>query len=187
MEESSGDGGKIDNIKETLRGYKETFTNVEEMMRRMLHSQKDKNLESSSTEAPRIDMESSGLLSGKGMKVDVPRFSDTDAKDWVFKIKEFFDIYGIPTEQRIKIVSFHMDGLVYAWYKWIVKNSLVQNWVEFLKALLLRFGSTLYDDPKATLKELKQTRSVVEYQTQFKEISTRVTGLSEQRFLRPSR
>lgn len=38
---------------------------------------------------------------------------------------------GVPVEQRIKIASFHMEGSAYTWYKWVVKNGLVQNWNEF--------------------------------------------------------
>lgn len=73
-----------------------------------------------------------------------------------------------------------MEGAAYAWYKWVMKNALMQTWPEFLNALLLRFGTSLYDDPKAALKELRQNSTVTEYQTQFEEISTKVTGLSEQ-------
>lgn len=39
---------------------------------------------------------------------------------------------------------------------------------------------SFYDDPKAALKELKQTSTVAEYQSMFEGISTKVTGLSEQ-------
>lgn len=60
-----------------------------------------------------------------------------------------------------------------------MRNALVQTWTEFLKALLLHFGSSLYDNPKGALKELKQNGTVAEYQTRFEEISTKVTCLSE--------
>lgn len=86
----------------------------------------------------------------------------------------------LSVEQRIKIASFHMEGPTYAWYKWVVKNNLVHNWNEFLTTLLLRFGTFIFDDPKAALKELKQTSTVVEYQTKFEELSTKVMGQSEQ-------
>lgn len=110
----------------------------------------------------------------------MPRFNGSDTKDWVFKIKGFFDIYGVATEQRIKIASFHMQGPAYAWYKLVMKNLLVETWPEFLNALLLRLGTSLYDDPKVALKEFRQTNSVAEYHNQFEEISTKVIGLSEQ-------
>lgn len=157
-------------------------------MRNYLQAYKDKpeevasvtNTQMASGSNPQFDLESTGIFAGKGLKAYVPRFNGIDAEDWVFKIKEFFDVYGVPTEQRIKVASFHIEGPAYAWYKWMMKNSLVQTWLAFLNALLLRFGTSLYDDPKAALKELKQTNSVSEYQNQFEEISTRVTGLSEQ-------
>lgn len=60
-----------------------------------------------------------------------------------------------------------------------MKNSMVQTWPEFLNALILRFRTSLYDDPKAAFKELRQSGTMTEYQAQFEEISTKVTGLSE--------
>lgn len=47
------------------------------------------------------------------------------------------------------------------------------------QGVITSFGTSLYDDPKAVLKELKQVSTVMEYQTQFEEISTKVNGLSE--------
>lgn len=38
------------------------------------------------------------LFAGKGLKVEVSRLNGTEAEDWVFKIKEFFKIYGVPEE-----------------------------------------------------------------------------------------
>jgi len=72
-----------------------------------------------------------------------------------------------------------MMGLAYAWYRWSVKNNMIGSREELLVALMLRFGMLLYDYPKAALKELKQTGSVAEYQNQFEELSTKVTGLEE--------
>lgn len=140
--------------------YKESFVNMEEMMRRLLHTQKNvppsSSTEHSSNNSGRektIVVE--GLLAGKELKIDVSRFNSTETKDYVFKIREFFDICGVPAEQWIKIASFHMEDPAYAWYKWVVKNNLVQTRNEFHNALLLRFGTSLYEDPKAALKELK--------------------------------
>lgn len=44
----------------------------------------------------------------------------------------------------------------------------------------MRFGSSLYEDPKAVLKELRQTDSVSKYHSKFEELSTKVTGSSEE-------
>lgn len=170
-------------VEEMMNCYKESFTDMEEMMRRLLQSQKEKQVEATPDSSHQVEsgfMGTASMFTGKGLKVDVPRFNEEEIEDWVFKITEFFDIYGVPNEQRIKISSFHMEGSAYTWYKWVMKNTLVQTWSEFINALMLRFGTSLYDDPKAALKDLKQISTVTEYQTQFELISTKVTGLSEQ-------
>lgn len=168
-------------LETTINGYKESFVNMEAMMRNMLQSQSvDSPTHGTAVQNQQEVNTELGVFAGKGLKVEVPRFNGTEAEDWVFKIKEIFEIYGVPMDQRIKIASFHMKGQAYAWYKWVVKNGLVQSWGEFLAALLLRFGTSLYDDPKAALKELKQKDTMTKYQTNFEEISTKVTGLNEQ-------
>lgn len=162
-----------------IERIEESLHNMESMIRRVIQ---DKTVDASTVASvQKIGEECSmtGLFHGKGMKVEVPRFNGEDAEDWIFKIKEFFEIYGVLVEQRIKIFSFHMEGAAYSWYKWVIKNELVQSWNEFLTSLQLRFGTSLYDDPKDDLKELKQTSTVSEYQSKFEEISTMVTGLSE--------
>lgn len=168
--------GRMASLEGVLGEYKESLGNLESMMRNYLKTSKEQTPETSTQSVNQvINVESTGILVGKGLKVDVPRFNGEDAEDWAFKIKEFFDVYGVAVEQRIKIALFHMEGPAYAWYKWVIKNELVSTWPEFLRALILRFGTSLYDDPKVAL-----TGTVSKYQAQFEEISTRVTGLSEQ-------
>jgi len=48
----------------------------------------------------------------KGMKVEIPYFNGNDAKDWVFKIKEFFELYCTPMDQRRKVTSMHLETLL---------------------------------------------------------------------------
>lgn len=63
-----------------------------------------------------------------------------------------------------------------------INGSRRMNWCEigmgFLKASL-RFGSTLYEDSKAVLMDLKQTETVSKYQAQFEELSMKVNDLAE--------
>ncbi|KAF7828429.1 Ty3/gypsy retrotransposon protein [Senna tora] len=117
--------------------------------------------------------------SSKHWKLEIPRFDGTDAEDWVHKIKQFFRFYVTPSDQKIQVASFHMEGPAYKWYKWICQNKPNLTWNEFLDELLLRFGFTLYENPKTALKQLTQTDSVESYHAQFEALSTRVAGLSE--------
>lgn len=116
-EKLSAMGTRMSSMEETMNGYKESFINMQEMMRRLLQNQKKKHTEASLVPSHHLGLDTdmagaASLFAGKGLKVDVQRFNGIEAEDWVFKIKEFFDIYGVPVEQRIKIASFHMEGQV---------------------------------------------------------------------------
>ncbi|KAJ1406999.1 Retrotransposon gag domain [Sesbania bispinosa] len=119
-------------------------------------------------------------ISHRDLKRDLPMFDGNDVDDWIFRLEEYFDITGIPLEQRIKFASFHMVGPSYAWYKWLIRNNYTQDWLVFVDALHKRFGTDLYTNPQEALKELKQQGTVADYQNQSEALSTRVTGLSDQ-------
>lgn len=48
-----------------------------------------------------------------------------------------------------------------------------------MKALLIRFGPSCYDDPMEALTRLRQSGSVEDYKTQFESLSLRLRGLSD--------
>ena len=54
-----------------------------------------------------------------------------------------------------------------------------QNWNEFTRAVLLRFGPTYYDDPSEALTRLQQTSTVGAYQEAFEKLYHRIDGLPE--------
>lgn len=61
------------------------------------------------------------------------------------------------------------------WYQDLEESGFLtnQNIYVFLKALLLRFGTSSYDDPMEALKRLRQTDSVEMYITKFEALSNR--------------
>lgn len=99
-----------------MNGYKDSFTNMEEMMNWLLYTQNRATETTSSSIIPESTTRESpvvvALFAGKGLKVDVPRFNGVDAEDWIFKMREFFDIYKVLVEQQIKIAYFHIEGSV---------------------------------------------------------------------------
>ncbi|KAF7835948.1 putative polyprotein [Senna tora] len=121
----------------------------------------------------------------RGMKVEIPHFDGFGAEDLIFKIQEFFRIYNTPMEQRISIASLHMKSVAYNWYKWMNQNGKLKSWSGFLDALGVRFGTSLFDDPKAALKDVRQNGSVEEYQARFEELSTKVHDIPEPWLITP--
>ncbi|KAF7815120.1 Transposon Ty3-G Gag-Pol polyprotein [Senna tora] len=73
-----------------------------------------------------------------------------------------------------------MKSAAYSWYKWMSKNGKLKSWQGFIDWVLLWFGSSLYDDPKAQLKDVKQAGgTIADYQARFEEISTKVHDIPE--------
>ncbi|XP_052114450.1 uncharacterized protein LOC127745594 [Arachis duranensis] len=111
---------------------------------------------------------------------DLPMFDGEGVEDWVFRARQYLETFEIPMEQRIRVLSFHLVGAAYAWYRWGINNNMAYTCEAFLEAMVLRFGKNLYYDPRTAIKELKQSESVEEYQCQFEELTNRVNGLSEE-------
>lgn len=56
----------------------------------------------------------------------------------------------------------------------------MDDWEGFIRALFLRFGMTLYENPKIAMKKLKHDAFVAEYQSNFEALSTRVHGMTKE-------
>ncbi|KAF7801223.1 Retrovirus-related Pol polyprotein [Senna tora] len=106
--------------------------------------------------------------------VEVPHFVGTDVERWLFKMEEFFELYATPMKQRVKLASLHMEEDASDWYMRAKRNGLVKTCSPFYQAIKLRFGGTLYEDPKLAMKELQQTGTVEEYQAAFEKLSTKI-------------
>lgn len=58
-------------------------------------------------------------------------------------------------------------------------NQFVE-WDQFVKHLLVRFGSHCYDDPMESITRLRQSRFVDEYKARFESFSNRLRGLTDE-------
>ncbi|XP_077223879.1 uncharacterized protein LOC143857336 [Tasmannia lanceolata] len=115
----------------------------------------------------------------KHLKLDFPRFSAGDPTAWLFKVAQFFSFHQTPENQKLLMVSFHMEGSAASWFQWMSNSNQLRSWKEFEAALKFRFGPSPYDDPQGALSKLQQEGSVLDYQAQFEELSTKVYGLSD--------
>ena len=113
----------------------------------------------------------------------LPRTSGSESGDFDVRWRRGWGvdtIFWVVSIGRRTTNSFHFNGVAYSWYCWIDNNRVQQTWEQFLKGLRLRFAANLYHDPRTALKELKQTASVGENQSQFEELSNQVTRLIKQ-------
>nr|GEU79284.1 hypothetical protein [Tanacetum cinerariifolium] len=115
----------------------------------------------------RLHPEPNNTPYGKLIRIEFPKFSCDDVKDWVYRCKQFFKVDGVPDERKIQLASMHMFDVALVWYQQYVKKYPDNTpWEHFEVEVVTRFG-VLYDDPIVELKNLKQTGSVQTYQEAF--------------------
>ncbi|GJU69088.1 disease resistance protein [Tanacetum coccineum] len=123
---------------------------------------------------PRPHPEPNNTPYGKLIRIEFPKFSGDDVKDWVYRCKQFFKVDGVPDGRKIQLASMHMFDAALVWYQQYMKkypdNTL---WEHFEVEVVKRFG-VLYDDPIVELKNLKQTGSVQHYQEAFEALLNKV-------------
>ncbi|KAL5856683.1 hypothetical protein ACOSQ3_004141 [Xanthoceras sorbifolium] len=106
-------------------------------------------------------------------------FRTEDPNGWIYKAEQFFEFKNIASDQQVQLASFHLEGIALQWHRWLTKFRGPLTWVEFTKAVHLRFGPNDYKDPLEALTRLKQTTTVEAYQEAFEKLSHRVDNLPE--------
>jgi len=114
------------------------------------------------------------------MKLEVPRFDDTDPMGWIFKITQFFYYHSTSDHERLTITSFYMDGPTLAWFQWMSHNTQLSSWSALIQALEARFALSSYEDPTGLLFKLTQQGTVTEYLSEFESLANCIVGLPAQ-------
>lgn len=118
-------------------------------------------------------------LHPRSIHLDLPIFHGDNPHGWLFKVNHFFTYHNIPTQNRLRLVSLHMEGKVLVWFQDLEQSGRISTWDAFVNALIIRFGPTTYDDPMEQVAKLTQKGSVEYYKAEFEALSNRLPSLSE--------
>lgn len=97
---------------------------------------------------------------------------------WLFQVKRYFEIHGVPPEQRLTIVAFYMQGEALKWFQWLHLTHQNDSWPTFVRDISARFGPSSFWNAEVALNKLQQTTTVAAYITEFESLSARIPGLS---------
>ena len=78
------------------------------------------------------------------------------------------------------MASFHMEGKALVRFQEGEDVGVFGTWEALVQAMLIKFGSTAYDDPMEALSRLRQTSTVALYKGEFEALANRILGLSPQ-------
>lgn len=100
----------------------------------------------------------------KHIKFNMPIFDGTDAKHWLYAVRRYFIFNKVPEDQKLLIVSFHVDGLARKWFAWLEASNILSNWPNFVNTVIRKFTSLHYQLPRCKLSKLIQEGTMAEYQ-----------------------
>ncbi|XP_042983164.1 uncharacterized protein LOC122312586 [Carya illinoinensis] len=151
---------------------------TQELQQKNQHKKHDEP-ESSSVTHPHHEhhKESFGEIGTRSVRVDFPSFHGEDPNGWIYKVNHFFSFHNTLPQHKVRLASFHMEGQALVWFQNMEEMGAFPDWDSFTRALSMRFGPSVYDDPMASLAKLHQTGSVEDYKTRFENLSNRLKGL----------
>ncbi|GKA89059.1 retrovirus-related pol polyprotein LINE-1 [Tanacetum coccineum] len=76
-----------------------------------------------------------GLLLSWSMRLDILKFTRDDPDRWIFAITEYFSLLNTPNEQRLRIVSFNLEGAAAEWFRSMRRNGLINTWARFEESI----------------------------------------------------
>ncbi|KAM2118242.1 hypothetical protein ACFX1R_011685 [Malus domestica] len=107
-------------------------------------------------------------------RLDFSRFIDGENPlAWIYKAEQYFSFYNIPDDQRVLTASFHFEGEVLHWFRWLDCLHTTPTWWEFTKSLCMEFGPSAFEDSAEALFKLRQTGSLRDYISEFRRLATR--------------
>ncbi|GJX36874.1 reverse transcriptase [Tanacetum coccineum] len=147
----------IDPIQATLATIQETLSNIQAEVR--THTTEIANLKRGEgtsqprtgelTGQPRTHLKPNTPY-GKLIKIEFPKFSGSNVRDWVYRYKQFFKVDGVTDGRKVQLASMHKVDAALVWYQQYVKKytdntpwehfetGSVQTYQEAFEALLNR-------------------------------------------------
>lgn len=112
--------------------------------------------------------------------MEIPIFDgDGDAYGWVHKLERFFQIRGIPEEEKLHDVMVALDGKAFPGFQWWETWNPHTGWGNFKLTILERFQVSNTRNPFAALLALKQKGPILDFVEQFDKFAGMLKGMDE--------
>lgn len=110
----------------------------------------------------------------RGPKLNFPEFIGEDADGWIRKCEKYFEMVGVPTEDRVKIAVMYINGKAEFWWRGTGCNANTLPWHQFCRMVTDRFNTTSEYEVVGQFHNLKQVGTVVDYVDRFEELVSMV-------------
>lgn len=106
----------------------------------------------------------------RGPKLNFPEFDGEDPDGWMRKAENYFEMVGVPPEDRVKFVVLYVVGKAEYWWRGTGYNPNTLQCHHFCQILGDKFNQTSEYEIIGQFHNLKQTGTVVKYVDKFEEL-----------------
>lgn len=110
----------------------------------------------------------------RGPKLNFPEFNGDDTDGWIRKSEKYFEMVGVPLEDRVKVAVMYVNGSTEYWWRGTGCNANTLPWHHFCRIVSGRFNTTSEYDIVGQFHNLKQIGTMVDYVDRFEELVTMV-------------
>ncbi|KAE8661535.1 hypothetical protein F3Y22_tig00113725pilonHSYRG00880 [Hibiscus syriacus] len=119
-----------------------------------------------------VNVDSKGLFGSSGPilpcpKLELQMFDGSNPRGWVRKCQKYFNLLGVPEEQKLDVAAMYLMGKAETWFDGYIIQKHRVTWHEFEADLCHRFCDRNYSDIIEEFNKLMQKGSVEEYQEKF--------------------
>ena len=110
----------------------------------------------------------------RGPKLHFPEFTGEDCDGWIRKAEKYFELVGIPNEDRVRIAVLYVSGKAEYWWRGTGCNANTLPLHHFCRMVGDRFNQVSKYEIIGQFHNLKQVGSVVDYVDRFEEMVSMV-------------
>ena len=122
------------------------------------------------------------------LKLTFPKFSEgDDVEDWLQDCNQYFEVFGVIERKKVTVAGMHLEGTARSWYHIYSLHNSICEWKNFAEQFTQRFGKGKQEWLVERFKQLKQTKSMEQYYTEFEglvgQLKEKIPSLTEEYFL----
>jgi hypothetical protein len=103
-----------------------------------------------------------------------PDFTGEDTDGWLRKAEKYFEMIGVPNEDRVKIAVMYINGKAEYWWRGTGCNANTLPWHQFCRMVTDRFNTSSDYEVIGQFHSLKQVGTIMDYVDRFEEMVSMV-------------
>ncbi|KAL2475307.1 Uncharacterized protein Adt_36043 [Abeliophyllum distichum] len=107
-------------------------------------------------------------------KIDFSYFNGDEPREWLRKVKKYFQLHQVAEDFKIGIVEMYLKGKANIWFHRFTTSHPNASWNIFAKELCKRFFENTSKEIVETFNKIRQFGPIVEYQERFEELKALV-------------